>query len=183
MALEGVVNSLQRLLRMLMSHSIPLLPWAPFSLGASLSACFPRQIIPLMLVQHGQQQTRIASDTPPRHYRLLAIHRFILVSIRCGQYERNAVLIMLLFHRALNIHPGAGAFVITAGAILGLCAGLLWTAQGSLMLAYATENQKGVFIGIFWAIFNLGAVVGASVSLSENIENKVRVRNQLLSHL
>jgi len=73
---------------------------------------------------------------------------------------------------AMNIHPHAGAFVITAGAILGLCAGLLWTAQGSLMLAYATESQKGVFIGIFWGIFNLGAVVGASVSLGENIQNK-----------
>jgi len=52
----------------------------------------------------------------------------------------------------VNIHPGAGAFVITAGAILGVCAALLWTAQGSLMMAYPTEAQKGAFIGIFWAI-------------------------------
>ena len=73
----------------------------------------------------------------------------------------------------MNIHPHAGAFVIAAGAILGMCAGLLWTAQGSLMLAYPTESQKGVFIGIFWGIFNLGAVVGASVSLAENFQNKV----------
>ncbi|KAF8202832.1 MFS general substrate transporter [Pholiota molesta] len=73
---------------------------------------------------------------------------------------------------AMNIHPHAGPFVIAAGAILGICAGLLWTAQGSLMLAYATEGQKGVFIGIFWGIFNLGAVVGAAVSLGENIQNK-----------
>ncbi|KAF9552988.1 MFS general substrate transporter [Agrocybe pediades] len=72
---------------------------------------------------------------------------------------------------AINIHPHAGAFVITAGAILGICAGLLWTAQGSLMLAYATEAQKGTFIGIFWGIFNLGAVVGASVSLGQNIHS------------
>lgn len=43
---------------------------------------------------------------------------------------------------ALNIHPHAGAFVITAGAILGLCAGLLWTAQGSLMLAYPTGQSN-----------------------------------------
>ncbi|CAA7267753.1 unnamed protein product [Cyclocybe aegerita] len=69
---------------------------------------------------------------------------------------------------AMNIHPNAGPFVISAGASLGICAGLLWTAQGSLMLAYPTESQKGKFIGIFWAIFNLGAVVGASVSLGQN---------------
>jgi hypothetical protein len=72
----------------------------------------------------------------------------------------------------MNIHKDAGGFVIAAGAILGLCAGLLWTAQGSLMLAYPTEAQKGRFIGIFWGIFNLGAVVGASVSLGQNIHSK-----------
>jgi MFS family permease len=74
---------------------------------------------------------------------------------------------------ALNIHQNAHAraFVIAAGAILGVCAGLLWTAQGSLMLAYPTENQKGKYIGVFWAIFNLGAVVGASVSLGQNFHS------------
>ncbi|TRM66629.1 major facilitator superfamily domain-containing protein [Schizophyllum amplum] len=73
---------------------------------------------------------------------------------------------------ALNIHPHAGAFVIAAGAILGICAGLLWTAQGSMMLAYPTEQQKGRFIGIFWSIFNLGGVVGASVSLGTNYHSE-----------
>jgi len=72
---------------------------------------------------------------------------------------------------AINIHPRAGPFVIAAGAILGICAGLLWTAQGSLMLAYPTEDQKGKFIGIFWGIFNMGAVVGASVSLGQNFHS------------
>lgn len=33
------------------------------------------------------------------------------------------------------------------------------------MLAYPTEGEKGRYIGIFWAIFNLGSVVGSSVSL------------------
>ncbi|KAK2459749.1 hypothetical protein APHAL10511_008181 [Amanita phalloides] len=73
---------------------------------------------------------------------------------------------------ALNIHPvSAKGFVIAAGAILGICAGLLWTAQGSLMLAYPTEAQKGRFISIFWAIFNLGGVVGSAVSLGQNIHS------------
>ena len=79
----------------------------------------------------------------------------------------------------MNIHPRAGPFVVTSGAILGICAGLLWTAQGSLMLAYPTESQKGKFIGIFWGIFNLGAVVGASVSLGENYHSTVRKQSSL----
>ncbi|KAK7688023.1 hypothetical protein QCA50_008393 [Cerrena zonata] len=68
----------------------------------------------------------------------------------------------------VNIHPHAEGFVIGAGAILGICAGMLWTAQGSLMLGYPTEQEKGKFIGIFWSVFNLGSVVGASVSLGRN---------------
>ncbi|SJL05200.1 related to DUF895 domain membrane protein [Armillaria ostoyae] len=69
---------------------------------------------------------------------------------------------------AINIHSDAGGFVVAAGAILGMCAGLLWTAQGSLMMAYPIETQKGRFIGIFWSIFNLGGVVGASVAAGRN---------------
>ncbi|SJL03043.1 uncharacterized protein ARMOST_06388 [Armillaria ostoyae] len=69
---------------------------------------------------------------------------------------------------AISIHSNAGSFVVAVGAILGMCAGLLWTAQGSLMMAYPTETQKGRFIGIFWSIFNLGGVVGASVAAGRN---------------
>jgi MFS family permease len=72
---------------------------------------------------------------------------------------------------ALNIHPNAGAFVVASGGILGVCAGLLWAAQGSLMLAYPTESQKGTYIAIFWAIFNLGGVVGSAVSLGINFHS------------
>jgi MFS family permease len=84
----------------------------------------------------------------------------------------------------MNIHPKASGFVIAAGAILGICAGLLWTAQGSLMLSYPTEIQKGRFISIFWSIFNLGGVIGASVSLGLNFKSNVSycgsVRNERL---
>ncbi|TFK22046.1 DUF895 domain membrane protein [Coprinopsis marcescibilis] len=71
----------------------------------------------------------------------------------------------------MNIHPTSGGFVIGAGAVLGICAGLLWTAQGSIMLSYPTEGQKGQYISIFWGIFNLGSVVGAAVSLGLNFQS------------
>ncbi|GJJ13814.1 hypothetical protein Clacol_008071 [Clathrus columnatus] len=45
---------------------------------------------------------------------------------------------------ALNIHPGAGSFVIATGAVLGVCAGLLWSAQGSLMLAYPVGSSSSL---------------------------------------
>lgn len=54
-------------------------------------------------------------------------------------------------------------FLVFAGALLGVCAGLLWCAQGAIMMSYPLENQKGSFIATFWIIFNLGGVIGSLV--------------------
>ncbi|KAI0075905.1 MFS general substrate transporter [Panus rudis PR-1116 ss-1] len=78
----------------------------------------------------------------------------------------------IMAYLVVNNRPKAAPFIIAAGAIQGICAGLLWTAQGSLMLAYSTESQKGRYISIFWSIFNLGSVVGASVSFGQNFHSK-----------
>jgi hypothetical protein len=64
----------------------------------------------------------------------------------------------------LSVHFSVGGFNIFAGALLGVCAGLLWTAQGTIMISYPAEADKGKYFGIFWAIFNLGAVIGDLVS-------------------
>lgn len=63
-----------------------------------------------------------------------------------------------------NMNQNEG-FVIFAGAFLGVCAGLLWTAQGAIMMAYPPEEKKGRYISWFWIIFNLGAVIGSLVSV------------------
>lgn len=60
-------------------------------------------------------------------------------------------------------------FIIFAGAFLGFCAGLLWTAQGAIMVSYPPEKSKGRYISIFWIIFNMGAVIGSLIPLGQNI--------------
>ncbi|OJA12175.1 hypothetical protein AZE42_12885, partial [Rhizopogon vesiculosus] len=72
---------------------------------------------------------------------------------------------------AVDIHPGAGAFIVASGAILGICSSFLWTAQGSLMMAYPIEAQKGMFISIFLTIFSLGGVVGSAVAFGSNFKS------------
>ena len=42
------------------------------------------------------------------------------------------------------------------------------------MMAYPTESQKGIFIGVFWTIFNLGAVIGSAVAFGLNFKNQAR---------
>ena len=58
-------------------------------------------------------------------------------------------------------HTENEGFVIFAGALLGVCAGLLWTAQGAIMMSYPSEGSKGKYISWFWMVFNLGAVIGS----------------------
>lgn len=62
-------------------------------------------------------------------------------------------------------------FVVFAGAFLGVCAGLLWTGQGAIMMSYPPEEYKGRYISWFWIIFNLGAVVGALIPLGQDVNN------------
>lgn len=60
-------------------------------------------------------------------------------------------------------------FTVFAGFFLGICAGVLWCAQGAIMMSYPPEQSKGKYISWFWMIFNLGAVIGALIPLGQNI--------------
>ncbi|XP_008784633.1 UNC93-like protein 1 [Phoenix dactylifera] len=60
-------------------------------------------------------------------------------------------------------HSHRQPFVVTAGAILGIGAGLLWAGQGAIMTSYPPAHRKGSYISLFWAIFNLGGVIGGLI--------------------
>jgi len=61
---------------------------------------------------------------------------------------------------------------IAAGAFLGLCAGLLWTAQGQLMMSYPDRSRVGRYVAIFWAVFNSGGFMGCMLSFGLNYYNR-----------
>lgn len=69
-------------------------------------------------------------------------------------------------------HTANLGFTTFAGALLGVCAGLLWCAQGAIMMSYPPEESKGRYISWFWMIFNLGAVIGSLIPLGQNIHVK-----------
>lgn len=123
----------------------------------------------------GQVDSKTSATSNAVLYGTFAVSAFFAGSINNKLGSRLTLLLgtagyalYIGSYLTMNIHQEAGGFVIAAGAILGICAGLLWTAQGSLMLSYPTEGQKGQFISIFWSIFNMGAVIGAAVSLGLN---------------
>ena len=61
-------------------------------------------------------------------------------------------------------HTKNFGYIVFAGLMLGSCAGILWSAQGAIMMSYPPEKLKGRFISRFWIIFNLGAVIGSLVN-------------------
>ncbi|KAJ1796932.1 hypothetical protein LPJ59_003449 [Coemansia sp. RSA 2399] len=54
------------------------------------------------------------------------------------------------------------------GAALGMGAGILWAAQGMIMVSYPREDEKGKYISIFWVIFNLGGLFGGILPFAIN---------------
>ncbi|XP_052174851.1 UNC93-like protein 1 [Diospyros lotus] len=61
-----------------------------------------------------------------------------------------------------NHHDHQG-FVVSAGGLLGIGAGLLWAGQGAIMTSYPPVNRKGTYISLFWSVFNLGGVIGGLI--------------------
>lgn len=61
-------------------------------------------------------------------------------------------------------HTKNFGYIVFAGLLLGCCAGILWAAQGAVMMSYPPEHLKGRYISWFWIIFNLGGVIGSLVS-------------------
>lgn len=62
-------------------------------------------------------------------------------------------------------------WAVLAGVCLGLSAGLLWTAQGQLMMSYPDKTRVARFVAIFWGIFNSGGVLGCALAFFINIGN------------
>ncbi|AFR98414.1 hypothetical protein J008_06397 [Cryptococcus neoformans] len=65
---------------------------------------------------------------------------------------------------AFQVH-GTRWFLILAGGLLGVTAALLWAAQGSIMMSYSMEKDKGRAFSLFWSIFQMGTLIGAAIAL------------------
>ncbi|VDB94301.1 unnamed protein product [Peniophora sp. CBMAI 1063] len=66
---------------------------------------------------------------------------------------------------------GTRWFVIFAGAIQGVSAALLWSAQGAIMMSYPLEKDKGKAFALFWALYQSGSLVGSVISLAITVRS------------
>ncbi|TDZ53791.1 UNC93-like protein [Colletotrichum trifolii] len=123
----------------------------------------------------GQVDTKVQTDANTALYSTFAVAAFF-----AGTFANRLGLRLTLSIGGLGYCIYAASFLsyshnqnegfnIFAGAFLGVCAGLLWTGQGAIMMSYPLEREKGRYISWFWMVFNLGAVIGALIPLGENI--------------
>ncbi|KAJ5639001.1 uncharacterized protein N7484_006863 [Penicillium longicatenatum] len=63
---------------------------------------------------------------------------------------------------------GNEAFVYFGGAMCGVTAAFLWTAEGSMIMSLPLEKDKGKYVGIFYGVSFFGTVVGAIIPTVEN---------------
>ena len=56
------------------------------------------------------------------------------------------------------------AIVIGGGAVLGVGAACLWTAQGRLLLEWADGHDQAALFSVFWALFNMSALAGGCLT-------------------
>ncbi|KAI1771448.1 MFS general substrate transporter [Hypoxylon cercidicola] len=65
-------------------------------------------------------------------------------------------------------HTGNVPFVIFGGCWCGLSAAFLWCAEGTAITSFASEDKKGLYVSIFWSIFQFGVVIGAAIPVGQN---------------
>lgn len=91
-----------------------------------------------------------------------------------GKYRWENVPDSLEIHTSYRFSlqtQGTRWFLIFAGAILGVTAAMLWSAQGSIMMSYPLEKDKGKAFAIFWAMFQFGSFLGSVIALAINIRS------------
>ena len=84
----------------------------------------------------------------------------------------------------------ARRLVVAGGAVLGVGASALWTAQGRLILQYAARAEEfdsssgsGTLMSIFWSIFQCSSLVGGSISFiyyNKKVRDEIHRRFELL---
>ncbi|KAI4853534.1 MFS general substrate transporter [Aureobasidium sp. EXF-8845] len=71
----------------------------------------------------------------------------------------------------VNNRYGDGWFVLLGAALCGLSAGIFWSVEAAIALAYPEPHNQGRFLG-FWLSFRLGGqIVGGAINLGVNVHN------------
>ena len=86
----------------------------------------------------------------------LGVRRTAFCGCLCYAALCIASLLLARWSRAAWVRP----LCVFCGGVVGVGAALLWTAQGTMMLAWGSDGQMGSVFSTFWSAFNCSAVFG-----------------------
>ncbi|KAJ1763073.1 hypothetical protein LPJ58_000192 [Coemansia sp. RSA 1591] len=122
----------------------------------------------------GQLDARTTSDANAALYASFAIFSIIgggIVNMAGVRIPTAISCLTYALYTATYIHYNHthnGLLTILAGVVLGVGGGILWTAQGVIIVSYPSENEKAKFISIFWVVFNVGGLLGGVLPFAIN---------------
>ncbi|CCH42741.1 UNC93-like protein MFSD11 [Wickerhamomyces ciferrii] len=74
----------------------------------------------------------------------------------------------------LNSKNGAQWLVMLGAVTCGFSASLFWVAEGTAAVLYPSNNERGLFIGIWQFINKFGLVIGGAIVLALNIHTSTK---------
>ncbi|EIN11194.1 hypothetical protein PUNSTDRAFT_62537 [Punctularia strigosozonata HHB-11173 SS5] len=125
----------------------------------------------------GTQDVALSDTANGVHYGIFALMGVVSGSVNNILGPRSTLFLgtlgYALYVGALWCFQSQGVrwFLIFGAAVQGVTAALLWSAQGSIMMSYPLERDKGKAFAIFWAIFQLGSFVGSIIALAINLRD------------
>ncbi|CAK7212075.1 hypothetical protein SEUCBS140593_001388 [Sporothrix eucalyptigena] len=154
-------------------------PWFQIGLISFISFCNPGMYNALTgMGGSGQVNSTVAANSNVATHAATAASALVLVGAFYKYLGPRLSLLIggwtyaLYSGALLNYNrTGNGAFVIAAGALLGLGAAFFWVAQGTIMVTYTDDRTRGRAIGLFWVVFNLGGAVGSLASFGLNFHS------------
>ncbi|KAJ2683517.1 hypothetical protein GGH99_004337 [Coemansia sp. RSA 1285] len=133
----------------------------------------------------GQLDTRTASDANSALYATFCGFSILgggIVNVLGVRYTTAVACLVYAGYTGTYVYyneSGNGVPTIVAGAVLGCGAGVLWAAQGMVMVSYPRDQEKGRFISVFWVIFNLGGLVGGILPFAINYYHSGSLTNSV----
>ncbi|RMZ84379.1 hypothetical protein DV738_g615, partial [Chaetothyriales sp. CBS 135597] len=154
-------------------------PWFQISLISLISFCNPGMYNALTgMGGSGQVDSTVAANSNVATHAATAAVALVVVGVLYKYLGPRLSLLLggwtyaLYSGALLNYNrTGNGAFVIAAGALLGIGAAFFWVAQGTVMVTYTNDHTRGRAIGLFWVVFNLGGAVGSLASFGINFHS------------
>lgn len=71
-----------------------------------------------------------------------------------------------------NNRYGNEWFMLLGAALCGIGASLLWASEAAIAVGYPEDEKRGLYVGIWMGIRQMGPLVGGAISLALNVKTK-----------